>query len=224
MLKVLKLKHPENDVFFSSDFHFNHNRPWIFGDRGFSNIEEHDNTLIKNFNNRLSYNSILFHLGDFIFNDSTGDLFLEYVRRLKFKTFFHLWGNHVSGSRQFYLKVLKDDFPSAFNENNELLYEVYPLVHHLNSEQSIVFLPQYVETNINGHNFVLSHYPIISFNSQSHGSTCLSGHCHNNIKLTGRRLDVGVDQFPNLINMNEARNLLKDRDLDILDHHKVKSE
>lgn len=44
--------------------------------------------------------------------------------------------------------------------------------------------------------FVLSHYPMLSWNCSHHGSTMLHGHCHSKINHTNlgtKRLDVGVD-------------------------------
>ena len=41
--------------------------------------------------------------------------------------------------------------------------------------------------------FVMFHYPILSWNKGHYGSYHLYGHTHNNIKLKGRAMDVGVD-------------------------------
>jgi len=62
----LSFTHSESKkIFFTSDTHFNHDREWVFKARGFSNIKEHNDCLIKNINELVRENDILFHLGDF---------------------------------------------------------------------------------------------------------------------------------------------------------------
>ena len=36
-------------IYLSSDLHFGHDREFLWGPRGFSSIEENDNTILKNF-------------------------------------------------------------------------------------------------------------------------------------------------------------------------------
>ena len=44
-------KYPESGVFFTSDTHFGHSKIIDYCKRPFSSIEEHDKTLIQNWNN-----------------------------------------------------------------------------------------------------------------------------------------------------------------------------
>ncbi len=223
MLKVLKFKGPESNFLFWSDLHENHNRTWIVNRRGFTTIEEHDNTLIHNYNSIATNQSVFFHLGDFCFNDPNGDKFWQIIRRLKFKELYLLWGNHTSGQRQAYVKHLVLQFPNLVKDN-QILAEVYPL--RVNFEgRDVIFLPQYVEIVVNSDELILCHYPLYSFNSQSRNATMLSGHVHGNCKLTnrdtgnGRRLDLGVEGFPYPATLTEIKNILKNRDIDSVDHH-----
>jgi len=41
-------------IWFTSDTHFSHNKDFIFKDRGFGSIQDHDETLIKNWNEKIS--------------------------------------------------------------------------------------------------------------------------------------------------------------------------
>lgn len=223
MLKVLKFKGPEYNFLFWSDMHIFHNRVWIVEKREFKTIEEHDNTLIHNYNSIATNQTTFFHLGDFIFNDPNGDKFWQTIRRLKFKELYLLWGNHTSGQRQAYVKNLELQFPNLVKDN-QIIAEVYPL--RVNFEgRDIIFLPQYVEIVINSDVFILCHYPLYSFNDQSRQGTMLSGHVHGNCKLTnkntgvGRRLDLGVEEFKFPATLTEIKNILKDRDIDSVDHH-----
>ena len=60
----------------------------------------------------------------------------------------------------------------------------------------------------------LCHYPLAEWGSQYYGGYHLHGHCHNNLKLEGRAMDVGVDAIFNLtgewrpISINEVISLL----------------
>ena len=38
------------NIYFTSDLHFGHNRDFIFGPRGFTNVQDHDETIIKTWN------------------------------------------------------------------------------------------------------------------------------------------------------------------------------
>ena len=57
-------------IYFTSDFHFCHNRDFIYERRGFSSIEEHDQTIIDNFNSIITDEDILYILGDVFLDDN----------------------------------------------------------------------------------------------------------------------------------------------------------
>lgn len=51
-------------IFFTSDTHFGHENILKYCNRPFSSIEEHDNELIKRWNEKVPEDGIVFHLGD----------------------------------------------------------------------------------------------------------------------------------------------------------------
>lgn len=57
------------NVFFISDTHFSHNKEFIYVSRGFSSIEEHDETLVKLWNLTVRKRDIVYHLGDVTFGN-----------------------------------------------------------------------------------------------------------------------------------------------------------
>ncbi len=106
------------------------------------------------------------------------------------------------------------------------VYEVYPLTTTLDGgPKQIVFLPDYVEININKQPVVLSHYPIISHNRMARLSWMLCGHSHQGCALTnkdtgkGLRLDVGWEGWRRPVSVAEIRRHLAGRDIDPVDHH-----
>lgn len=227
MLKRLKIKDQDNNLFFTSDLHIGHNREFIYGPRGFTSVYEHDDTLIHRWNSFCSDRAIVFNLGDFSFNDARGDRFKNTCRRLSFNTMYLLVGNHTSGHRQIYLEALAAKFPDAVKDG-QVEYEVYPLEYLIdnNPNKKVIFLSSYVDVNINGILMTLCHYPIISHHKQGHSSWMLSGHSHGNCQFTnkntakGFRLDVGVDSFEHPVSLHELRAFFKDRELISYDHHK----
>lgn len=67
---TLKLQE-DTKVFFTSDTHFNHSSIIDYCHRPFKDVNEMNETLIKNWNSVVSSNDIVFHLGDIIFGGST---------------------------------------------------------------------------------------------------------------------------------------------------------
>lgn len=63
-------KYPESGIFFTSDTHFGHSKIINYCKRPFSSIEEHDKTLIQNWNNVVGQDDTVFHLGDFAYGNS----------------------------------------------------------------------------------------------------------------------------------------------------------
>lgn len=74
------------NTFFTSDFHFGHKL--MCQTRKFASIEEHDETIISNFNSLVKYSDITYFLGDFCWSD-----FNRYINRLN-GNFHFIKGNH----------------------------------------------------------------------------------------------------------------------------------
>lgn len=79
-------------IWFTSDTHFGHTKILGFCNRPFATVEEMDNALIKNWNDRVGHGDIVYHLGDFALVKDLS-LIEKYVRRLNGQI--HLiMGNH----------------------------------------------------------------------------------------------------------------------------------
>lgn len=80
------------DQFFTSDTHFGHRRILELGKgRPFTSIEDHDETLIANWNARVAKGDHVYHLGDFAF--ATLDRIEQILKRLNGEKHYIL-GNH----------------------------------------------------------------------------------------------------------------------------------
>ena len=161
------------NYFFTADTHFNHQKILDYCSRPFSTIEEMNETLITNWNNRVQKGDIVYHLGDFGFTRKLGldpfDAMKALLKRLNGQINLVL-GNH--DCQNYNQRIL-----SLFASNSLLK-----------------------EKSINGIRIIMCHYPILSWAGRNKGSIMLHGHSHYNIKITqkdslklGKILDVGVD-------------------------------
>ena len=87
-------------IYFSSDFHFNHNRPFVYEPRGFNNIYKMNETIINNFNQTVSNDDDLYLLGDIFLGGPAGledglNLFNQLPGKIHL-----IFGNHDTLTRQ----------------------------------------------------------------------------------------------------------------------------
>lgn len=61
-------------IYFSSDLHFGHNKDFLYQSRGFNSIEEHDEQIIKNWNEIITNEDEVYILGDLMLNDNEGGI------------------------------------------------------------------------------------------------------------------------------------------------------
>lgn len=83
-------------IYFTSDFHFGHDREFIYGPRGYSNIYEEAEDLIQKFNSVVTWEDTVYILGDCMLNND--EFGLKCLRRLNgFK--YVVVGNHDTIAR-----------------------------------------------------------------------------------------------------------------------------
>ena len=79
-------------IYFISDTHFNHDREFVYGPRGFKSVEEMNEALIKNWNETVTDADDIYVLGDFFLG--TDERFIRDTI-MKLKGNIHLiFGNH----------------------------------------------------------------------------------------------------------------------------------
>ena len=165
-------------VFFTSDLHFDHDRDFIWGKRGYKDVTEMNETQVKNWNSVITNNDIVFHMGDFKFNRNV--TYENILRILNFKTIFLMPGNHMSGF---------GDVADKMIGHCGYLLDGYKRVQPI---------PNYFELWHRKQFIVLCHYPIGSWNKIRNGAFQFFGHCHSmyNPYTIGKQIDVGFDNFP----------------------------
>lgn len=79
-------------IYFTSDLHLGHGSVIEFKNRPFKNVEDMNNTLIRNFNSMVHKNDILYILGDLTYRISESKA-NELIKKIKGKKFL-IRGNH----------------------------------------------------------------------------------------------------------------------------------
>ena len=85
------------NIWLTSDLHFNHDKSFILEPRGFSNINEMNETIIKNWNSIVNVEDDVYVLGDLMLGDC--ELGIKLIKQLKGKIHVIL-GNHDTNNRK----------------------------------------------------------------------------------------------------------------------------
>ena len=160
-------------LWFISDTHFNHDREFIWGPRGFKNCKDSNNTIIKNWNTFINPSDDIYVLGDFFLGTDI-DYIKETINKLNGKIHLII-GNH--------------DTPAKINVYKEL--------------DKIIEIVWTTQIEYKGRSFYLSHYPTLTADLNSNPDTCvfnLFGHTHSKDKFYEDRpymYNVAVDAHNN---------------------------
>ena len=85
-----------NKIYFISDCHFNHDKEFIWKERGYNSIKEMNKDIVKKWNNIIDDNDIIYHLGDLALGNV--DEAIKYIKQLKGQI--HLIrGNHCTDNK-----------------------------------------------------------------------------------------------------------------------------
>jgi calcineurin-like phosphoesterase family protein len=211
MLEVYKFNTQEQGVFFSTDWHLGHKQPFVWQKRGFLSVEEHDLGVIDSVNKTVKENDILFYLGDATLNTQE-EKFLEYFSKINCKRIYMLWGNHNNPSQKIYRKEVSKVLGDY--------REIYPFFF-----KNIIFVGNHWEIVVDNKYIVLNHFPLLSWNSMTHGSYMLCGHEHGGLgninpdNTDGLILDVAFDTFKKPLSFKEVSAVMEQKKVRNLGHH-----
>ena len=85
-----------SNIYVTSDTHFGHSKNFLYEPRGFKNIYDHDNAIIKNWNEIVQPEDDVYLLGDVMLNDN--DYGLSCLKQLKGQIHI-IRGNHCTDAR-----------------------------------------------------------------------------------------------------------------------------
>lgn len=197
-------KFRKQEVFFTSDLHLMHRNMakgvsrWSDGYRNFKNEIEMSETIVKNINDKVPHDAMLFHLGDFFF----GQIYnFEYWRnKINCKNIVNIYGNHDKQLRK--CKRLQSNFTWCGD-----YLEIYV-------ESQFISMFHY------GHPAV--------FNKSHRGAWFLYGHSHGSLEDNNktRTLEVGIDtSLKNICKdlvpytFDELAGLMNKKQVSSFDHH-----
>lgn len=145
-------------IWLTSDLHLGHDREFIYGPRGFDSIEEHDKTIIKNWNELVSWDDEVWLLGDCMLGDNESG-----CRKL----------NQLAGN----IRII------AGNHDTATRIQMYANIRPTILTMGLAYILKY-----QGYSFYLSHYPTITSNLDDNKPLNrrvigVTGHCHTKNKF-----------------------------------------
>jgi calcineurin-like phosphoesterase family protein len=186
-------------VWFTSDNHFGHANIVHHCDRPFKSHEEMDETMIKNWNERVKPGEHVYHVGDLaLYRVPGGEARRKAVDTLvgRLNGQIHLiYGNHDHQE----------------TKHCKRLAEVTPYKDIVVAEQKII----------------LCHYAFKTWHGSHRGSWNLHGHSHGSLPrdYNAKQLDVGVDCWNfRPISFEEIREEMKKHVFKPVDHHQERQE
>ena len=85
-----------SNIWLTSDLHFGHQKEFLWGPRGFSSVQEHDNKIIENWNELIGWDDEVYILGDLMLNDNENGI--KIIKNLPGNLHIIL-GNHDTDTR-----------------------------------------------------------------------------------------------------------------------------
>jgi calcineurin-like phosphoesterase family protein len=206
----MKIKlEPTQQLYFTSDTHYMHKNicrgttSWSNADgftRDFDTLDQMNDRVVNGINSAVGQDDILFHLGDWSFGGF--EMIEQFRNRINCKNVHIILGNH----------------DHHIERDREGIRQLFTSVN------------QYLELEVKGkdweQNYVLMHYPIISWNKMNDGVIHLHGHVHLSADRRigkGKTMDVGVDgNGLDPLHTSDIKRLIKDQPIKSgfeFDHH-----
>src|SRR5215510_11974806 len=155
-------------TFFTSDTHFDDELAITYFNRPFQSVDEMNAVMVERWNNVVTDDDIVYHLGDFTTED------LSYLTK---------WADLLHGN----IRILPGNMDRLWLQDfvaNEKVLVIPPLISLGFEKLGKVGKPQVI---------VLCHYSMQVWERSNHGSWHLFGHTHGKLKGVGMSFDVGVD-------------------------------
>jgi hypothetical protein len=238
MTPLIKINRKEYDnIYIASDFHYNHQRDFLWKPRGFKSYQEHDRFLEANIDT-LTHNDLLIYLGDYSLN-STDEQTSNLLKRTQAQMFY-IFGNHEGFHNRFYKNALENYGTNILNLPI-VDFKIFPFsvdkytgaglpgIHK--NTNNIVYFGEEGYFKIGNNNYFCRHMSPLIWDKMKHDNFfALAGHSHGNCsKLNidsqeGRILDVGVDNALKhngtaFFKVEEIDSIMSKKTIKIFDHH-----
>jgi len=208
-------------LFITSDTHYNHTNicrgisNWEMGrgTRDYQTLSQMNMDIQNNINHLVGENDVLIHLGDWSFGGF--ESITEFRNKINCKNIHLFLGNH-----DHHILKNKDNVQDLFASVNEQRMVTIVIPSELKGAKAIK------------HRFVMSHYPLASWQDMGQGVMHIHGHIHTPHQFKvgpGKMMDVGIDGNPDLqpYTIQQVLKLIKHRPIQSLlphefDHHNDK--
>jgi calcineurin-like phosphoesterase family protein len=164
--------------------------------------KEMDEMLKTNWNNTVTSDDEVYHLGDVVFG--SGIQAIDTLCSLQFRKLYFVWGNHDGAMEELYRAIKANRTP--------------PLIHN-----RVVFLGNMKEVKVERQLITLNHFAMKVWNKSHHSAWHLYGHSHGSLPddPNSMSLDVGVDVHNyRPISFEEVASLMAKKTFKSIDHHK----
>jgi len=172
-MRLNNIQFNKDKLFFTSDTHFGHTNIIKYCDRPFISSIEMNQELVKRWNEKISKDDIVFHLGDFALGLNSKDT-AHILNSLNGKKYLIIGNHEKCALAKEYVKSLWEG-----------IYDI--------AEITIT------DEEIGEQRIFMCHYPMITWNGSHRGSWQLFGHVHGGLSNKGEikhspsQMDVGVD-------------------------------
>lgn len=186
-------------IFFTADTHFNHTRVIEFSGRPYKDAGHMQEMLIDNWNQVVTNNDQVWHLGDAIFtrgSNKDAELVESILSRLNGQKFL-ITGNHDRED------VIRSRHWQAVYPMHEIKVKLHP-------------------DDVHAQRIVLCHYALRTWNQMHRGAWMLHGHSHGNlVDISGKSMDVGVDCHNySPLSLTDIAAYMATREIVTHDHHR----
>lgn len=174
---------------------------WVSPEVGRLRCKDMDDMLRTNWNDTVTPDDDVYHLGDVLFGSVVQAI--ELLCDLNFRKMYYIWGNHDSAMEELQRAIRAGKTP--------------PRVH-----DRLVFLGDMREIKVERQRITLCHYAMRTWNKSHHGAWHLYGHSHGSLPDDPNALsiDVGVDCHGfKPISFDEVAILMSQKEFKPVDHH-----
>ena len=199
------------NVYFVADTHFGHRNMikgmsnWTEGaEREYKSVQEMDDAIIRSILNTVGKDSLLIHLGDFVYPNVKVANTIEYLCALQCDVLL-VRGNH------------------------DPQFERPETVEYINNQRfnrtgfSLIGVEDTAVVSIGKDTFFLSHYPHLVWPGHHKGVIHLHGHCHGGLRSPGyytrKVADVFWDVTKRPVSFQEVLDVMEHRTILKIDHH-----
>lgn len=160
-------------IWFISDTHFGHANIIKYCERPFKDVQDMDESMIKNWNSVVGADDVIYHLGDFCLGDDVA--FKDYISRLNGQ-----------------IKILNNP-----THHDKRWIKHLPVVYSKTGSQ-VEYISPLFDISKKDYHIVLCHFPMYTWNKKHYLSYHLYGHVHKQnfeIPNSPLSLNVGVDMI-----------------------------